>query len=200
MKQIHAVVIIVAMWAALAVMIVALASMSGCSAKSRISDAAAQVQGKAASAIVNIDKATATGEVGPLAQPHLDAAKADVGEINDAAVEIKGALDGVVDKESPFWTWLKRFWYLAMLIMFAVLGVMYAPLRQLLNTIGSWFVSLIPKAIKVDAAASAEVIVANETGKAKATVKQIAAIERKKDDPRFKKVLDAELAKKGVAT
>lgn len=175
--------------------------VGGCSAKQAISNAAAEVQTKAASATAHIDAATATGDVGPKAQPHLDDAKADIGEIHEAATEIVDALPGVKDVESPFWRFIKSLGFIITLIGAVILSVLYAPvIRPVLLLIGSWL-NLIPKAVKVDAQADAELIAANESGKVKATVKQVAAIERKKAvDPRYRKALDKALNTEGVAT
>lgn len=164
--------------------------LTGCSAKARIGDAAAQVQGKATSAINHIDAATATGDVGPLAQPHLDDAKADIGEISEAAAAITEALPGVVDKEWAGWFWIKLLIILAFL---AVIGFYVWRFWPFIQVAIGWIPGVFRQRAKV-----AVDFVADPTPTTDADIETVRAIDKAKRDPRFDAAFKAEATARGV--
>lgn len=182
-------------------LIIALAVIAGCSATRAIGNTAVKVQQNARIASTSIAEAVSTGEVGPKAAPHLEVAAAAVNEIEADAVSIVEVINSgaVKDAESPFWTWVKRFWWLCFLIAAIVLSVIYAPvIRPVLLVIGAWL-HIIPKPIRLQATTAAEFIA--DTSPADNTdVNRIREIELAKQDPRFKKALDEELTDKGIIT
>lgn len=177
--------------------------MGGCSAKERISEAASRVHSHAVSADGHLDSALATGEVGTRAAPHVHDAKGDLAEIKTHAAAVTQALPGVKDVESGFWSFLRSaFWIIiAGAIVFA--AIYFAPVaKPLLHMLGAWL-NWIPRPIVIDARSDAELIANAKAGKVKPTRMQIAAIEAKKRDPRWRKAheqaLNAENAKRAGA-
>lgn len=196
------VLVIAVMWIGLAACLFAVACATGCSSVRQIGNAAREVQARAASASGHLESAVATGDVGDKAMPHVEAAKTDVDAIGASATEIAEVVASGAIKDTEGWLTrlLKSAGFIIALVAFIVASVLYAPvLRPILNHIGAWL-NIIPKPIKVDAESDAELIAMNESGKVKATVKQVAAIQEKKRDPRYRKKLDEGLIARGVAT
>ena len=84
------------------------ATLSGCaSPKREIEKAATYATIEAGSAITALDKATASGEVGPKAAPFVADAKAHMGNVLGAASSITSNLPGVKDVEGWWVAWIK---------------------------------------------------------------------------------------------
>lgn len=173
-------------------------SLGGCSAKQRIGTAATLAQAKAASATGHIDEAIGTGEVGPAALPHLDDAKADIGEIHEAAATITDALPGVKDVEGWFSRLLTLLtWLIGGGAVVFVLFYFSPWFKPVINWTGA-VLNLIPKPMRVDAQADASYIAEMKAKNEPPSEDAIRAIELKKLDARYKRVIDEELAAKGV--
>lgn len=178
----------------------ALWSLSGCSAKARIADAAQKAHGHASSAVNAIDKAKATGDVGPKAQPYIEESRDEMSEVITLAGDIQDELPGVKDVQSPFWRWVNIAIVTVLVLGLLGLAIYLSPfLRPLLIVIGT-ALKLIPKPDPLRAKVAADFI-ADPAPIDKTDIDQIRLIEREKlASPVFKQQLDAELTAKGIPT
>ena len=114
--------------------------LAGCaSPKQEIEKAASLASIEASSAIVLLDKATATGEVGPKALPFVNDAKAHMGNVLGAASSITSNLPGVKDIE-PWWVgWFKT------LGIGAICAVGFYFLWPVLPGLIAWIIVKFPK-------------------------------------------------------
>ena len=130
-------------WAALAwcvVMLIGIATLSGCaSPKKEIEKAATFATIEAGSAITALDKASATGEVGPKAAPFVAEAKVHMGNVLGAASSITSNLPGVKDVEGWWVAWIKTG------VIGAICAVAFYFLWPVLPAVIAWLVFKFPK-------------------------------------------------------
>lgn len=160
-------------------LIVISAGMSGCaSPKREIEKAATFATIEAGSAITALDKATASGEVGPKAAPFVAEAKAHMGNVLGAASSITSNLPGVKDVEGWWVAWIKTG-----LIGAAAIACFYF-LWPVLPGVIAWIVVkfpkmlwIIPRAVRATAKFEAEAL---SEPNAPDVLKQSVAVKRVK--------------------
>lgn len=186
-------------WLSVIVTLAGVFLLAGCSAKQAIGNAAVVVRTDAVGIQTDIAAAKATGEVGPKAEPHLDAATAKAQNIETKAEAILDELPNVKDVEHWFVGFLRTSLWLVIIGGIVFVCIYFAPvLRPIILTVGA-FLNLIPSRIRVQAKADAAYI-ADPTNIDNTDEVRIRAIEQAKADPRYKKILKQELARKGVPT
>ena len=191
-------------------------AISGCSATEAIGTAAREAQasatagaGKLDSADSKLGAAVSTGDVGPKAKPLVDSARADIGaakqdftKINDLASGIQDRVDNGEIKDTKGW-FAKlidaMLWIVGGGAVIFVLVYFSGWFKPLIQITGS-FLNLIPKAIRIDAESDAKYIAEVKKVGHPASEDAIRAIELKKLDPRYRRVLDETLNGLGVPT
>lgn len=134
----------------------------GCSATQEISDRAQAVHGKANTVVVELDAAKATGEVGPAAMPHVDAAQQAGREIGVEARSILSRVPDLTDKQSPIvgiirWTLIVAACVVALIAaIYFNIGAVARPAFALFGRALSWLIpAQTATAAKLDAEAVA---------------------------------------------
>jgi len=174
-----------------------LAALTGCSgsAKQAIGRAAVTVQREASASAAELDSALATGEIGPTAEPLVLSARKRQDVIAEAAIGVQDNMANIEDREGWFSRLLRTSFWFVVIGGVVFVCIYFAPvLRPVLLLVGSWL-NLIPRAIRIDARADAEAIVADKAGKSALSKDDIRAIETKKiKDARYRKALETELS------
>lgn len=137
------------------------AIVGGCSAVREISDAAQEVQGRAAGIREDLKAASGTGEVGPAAQVHLDAADAKAVEIHDAAGAVIRAVPGVRDV-TPLWYPVVKWGLVVLGVLGAFGACVYLNVGALARPVFSLIGGLIPTGTRAAAKFDAEAAAAGE--------------------------------------
>lgn len=183
-------------------LIVMLWTMVGCaSAVKQVHDSANKVTELAADTKTQLADATATGEVGPAAQPHLDQAAANQDGILAQASKIHTSASQTVDKVSP-WVAIIRWGLIALAILGACFALWYTGVGFIVKRALLAFGMLIPakvrQAVDLDAEALEEhpdspAVRAAVAGKRAASAEYDAAWKKRKK-VRVKRAVEAGLA------
>ncbi len=168
-------------WTALAWCVVMTAcvvgALAGCaSPKREIEKAATFATIEAGSAISALDKATATGEVGPKAAPFVAEAKTNMGNVLGAASSITSNLPGVKDVEGWWVAWIRTgligaaaiacFYFLWPVLPGAIAWIVFKFPKML------W---MIPRAVRASAKFDAEAL---ETAEPSSALYESIAVKR----------------------
>lgn len=172
--------------------------LTGCAGgKSAIGEAARRIRQHATDTRVDLQAATDTGEVGPLATPFIEAASKRQSLILGETERVNAGLSKVEDK-TPYWLQVlgRAVWAIAALALLALL-IYFLPLirpvmagiARLLPTLFGW---LIPARVQTEAEMDAKAIAAGEVTEQH----QIRRVEtRKQTDPMYRAALKIEQAK-----
>lgn len=172
--------------------------LSGCAGgKSVIGEAARRIRAEATATKADLQAATDTGEVGPLASPFIEAASKRQDLILSETERVNQGLSKVEDK-TPYWLQVvgRAVWGIAALALLALL-IYFLPLirpimagiARALPTLFGW---LIPARTRDEAEMDAKAIAAGEVTEQH----QIRRVEtRKQTDPMYRAALKIEQAK-----
>ncbi len=151
------------------VLIAGFGGISGCSAVREISDAAQEVEQQAQGVREDLAAATETGEVGPAAQEHLDAADEKAAVIQGKARKVIRVLPGVKDDE-PYWVPVVKWGLIAGGLLGALGLCVYLNVGAVARPVFGLIGALVPNgtraAAKFDAEAVVEGVVSPEHDKA----------------------------------
>jgi hypothetical protein len=168
----------------LALLVVLAVVCMSCSATKQISAEAQAVNKSAEGAIKDIAAAKDTGEVGPAAQPHLDAATNKLTDIRARSGRILSAVPNITDS-TPLWYDIAWWGLVALAILGTLALAIYSGIgavtKPAFAMFGSWLSWLIPRAKVTEAKLAAESFAA---GTATPTLDKIVTAKRS-DDPAF---------------
>jgi hypothetical protein len=133
--------------------------LAGCSAVREISDAAQRVQAGAQGIREDLQAAQETGEVGPQAQTHLNAAGIKAGEISRAAGAVIRAVPGVHDN-TPLWYPILKWGLIVAGVLGGLALCVYLNVGAVARPVFSLIGGLIPSGTKAAAKFDAEAVVA----------------------------------------
>lgn len=146
------------------ILLVMVMLLIGCSAAQQISDTAQRVQSSAQRGDMALTEAVGTGEVGPAAMPHVEAAQGEFRAIKADAAGIVKLIPKIEDK-TPEWMHLVKWGLIVAGIVAALAAAIYfnigAVARPFFALFGRGLAWLIPATTATAAKLDAEAVAAN---------------------------------------